>query len=71
LFFSFVGVDIIYNALASVNVETLRIGREVEKFLSEDLKNKVKVLSEILKESEESEKTQASHRSHHPQWFQG
>lgn len=69
------GSDIIYNALKAINVEYLRAGESIKQFFDENLKEKLKALSDGLKEFEESgkieDKTLASKRKDHPQWFEG
>ncbi|KAL1116450.1 hypothetical protein AAG570_004924 [Ranatra chinensis] len=49
------GADIIYNALASINVDVLRAGGLAEQFMSQNLKEKVRVLARLVAAQEEED----------------
>lgn len=65
------GADIIYNALRSVDVKSLKnLSVEIKSFMDENIKDKVRVLSSII-DSEKIDFTVISLKSKHPQWFEG
>lgn len=65
------GVDIIYRALKSFNIELLRAASQVREFLDQDAQDKIKILSQFVKDQEESQKAMFSKKSDDPDWFEG
>lgn len=77
-YFSFSGADILLNALKSVNVEYLTTGSRVEQFMTENLKEKVRILAQAITKQQNSlarsecqKKMMASSRDDDPDWFIG
>lgn len=65
------GADIIYSALKAVNIDIIRAGDAVQQFLDENVKEKVRVLAEILMKQKQEDKSKLSDRSEDPDWFSG
>lgn len=65
------GADIIYSALKAVNIDILRAADVVQKFFDENIKEKVRVLSEVLIKRKGEDKSKLSQRSEDPAWFSG
>ncbi|BET00886.1 DNA fragmentation factor [Nesidiocoris tenuis] len=49
------GADLIYNALKTLNVQFLTAGRLAEEFLQEDIKQKIRVLSDVVNSQDTEE----------------
>uniref|UniRef100_A0A1B6KTR6 CIDE-N domain-containing protein n=1 Tax=Graphocephala atropunctata TaxID=36148 RepID=A0A1B6KTR6_9HEMI len=66
------GADLIYNALKYVNIDIIRAGEKVQTFLDENIKEKVRVLAEVVNNKRNEEcKTYLSGKSDDPDWFHG
>ncbi|XP_015607908.1 DNA fragmentation factor subunit beta [Cephus cinctus] len=59
--------DILYEALRRVNVDFLKVGDEVSKFLKENLRDKVALLNSILKKADS--RSTLSTKDEDPDWF--
>ena len=57
--------------MKAVNIDILRAGDRVEHFFDENIKEKVRVLAEVLIKRKEKDKSKISHRSEDPDWFSG
>lgn len=62
--------EILYRTIREVNEEYLTAGEKVQQFFTEKMKNKVFKLAEVLKGIDE-EKTAASDKHIHLEWFEG
>ncbi|XP_049781340.1 DNA fragmentation factor subunit beta isoform X5 [Schistocerca cancellata] len=72
------GAELLYSALKMVNIELLQVGDLAEQFLSENLKEKMHVLTSAVEKArkmqtakERKEKVVKSHRKDDPDWFVG
>ncbi|XP_073977037.1 DNA fragmentation factor-related protein 4 isoform X3 [Rhodnius prolixus] len=64
--------DLIYNALKLVNLDVFKAGDAILNFFDEDIKAKVRVLSELAKECDDDlDLTLVSTKKDHPDWFIG
>lgn len=72
----FSGADIIYNALTTVNNDILKTSVSIKSFMTENIKEKIRILSKVL-DVDQSQKyqqmdlTACSLRSKDPEWFEG
>lgn len=69
--FRFAGVDIMYGALKSLNVELLQTASEVRQFFDDDAERKLEILSRFLSQEKESQRASLSRKSDDPEWFKG
>lgn len=68
----FTGADLIYSALRHVNIDMIRAGQKVQEFLDENMKEKVRLLAEVINEKGQHEcKISLSNRTDDPDWFFG
>ncbi|XP_054275503.1 DNA fragmentation factor subunit beta-like [Macrosteles quadrilineatus] len=66
------GADLIYNTLRYVNIDFLRAGEKVREFFDENIKEKVRVLAEVLSDKKSTDcKTFFSRKDDDPDWFLG
>lgn len=62
-----------YNVLTAVNKDILKSSIKVKSFMNENVQEKIKILSSVLKEgpSTNVELVAFSLRTEHPDWFKG
>lgn len=65
------GADLIYNLLRQINIDMLRAGEKVQEFLDENIKDKIRVLAEVINENKNDCKILRSNKSEDPDWFHG
>ncbi|KDR15630.1 DNA fragmentation factor subunit beta [Zootermopsis nevadensis] len=68
---AFTGADILYNALQAVNLDYLRAGKEVQKFFTQNVKEKVMNLAKLLNKASHIQNVQLSKKADDPDWFEG
>ncbi|XKL68944.1 hypothetical protein PGB90_006713 [Kerria lacca] len=64
------GVDIIYGALKTFNIELLETASKVKQFFDDDAQKKIKLLSRFFKNEEDKKRASLSRRSDDPEWFE-
>ena len=65
------GTFLLYNALKAVNIDYLKAGNAAESFFTSDMKEKVNLLSKLLKKQFQEQKIHLSKREDDPKWFDG
>ncbi|KAJ9581202.1 hypothetical protein L9F63_023620, partial [Diploptera punctata] len=65
------GTILLYNALKAVNIDYLKAGNAAETFFSNNLKEKLNLLSKLLKKESKKWNTKASTKDDDPKWFEG
>lgn len=68
---AFTGADILYNALQAVNLDYLRAGKEVQKFFTQNVKEKVMNLAKLLNKTSHIQNVHLSRKADDPDWFGG
>lgn len=64
------GADLIYNALRHVNIEIIHAGEQVNKFMDENIKEKIRILAEAVSKND-VHRENLSNKSDDPDWFEG
>lgn len=64
------GADLIYNALRHVNIEIIHAGEQVNKFMDENIKEKIRILAEAVSKND-VHREKFSDKTDDPDWFQG
>lgn len=68
---AYTGADILYNALQAVNLDFLRAGNEVQKFFTQNMKEKVQNLAKLVNRSSQIQNVTLSRKLDDPDWFEG
>lgn len=63
--------EILYRTIREVNIDFLKTGEMVQEFFTEQMKNKVYKLAEVLKSIEDEDRAHLSFKKEDPQWFEG
>lgn len=62
----------IYSVLRHVNIDIVRAGQKVQEFLDENIKEKVRLLAEVINEKgKHDRKILLSNKTDDPDWFLG